>query len=169
MTRNKKIIIPALALITLLGAGAYGVSRASADEMGSGMTSLVEKISTKFGLNKDEVQKVFEEERDERQTQMKARYEERLNEAVSKGELTEEQEKLLLAKREEMQTEREKNRENHQNLSMEERKAEMEKRRTELEQWAKDNGIDVKYLMMGPGGMARGGHGGFMRGAGNGN
>ncbi|MDQ1283732.1 MAG: hypothetical protein QG620_80 [Patescibacteria group bacterium] len=159
MPIDKKVIVPALALAVVLGAGVYGISKVSAEENGRRF-SMVEKIAEKFGLNKGEVEKVFEENRSEHQAQMKNNFEERLNEAVSKGELTEAQKQLILAKKEEMENEREKNREDHRNLSAEERKNKMEERRSELEKWAKDNGIDVGYLMgMGKMGQ-KGGHGG---------
>lgn len=60
----------------------------------------------------------------------------RLQDAVDDGDLTEAQKTLIENKRDELQDTR-------------------EQQRDELEQWAEDNDIDVKYLM---GGM-RGGHG----------
>jgi len=164
--KKKKIIIPALALV-VLGAGAYGISQAGAESNRMGREAMIQRIAQRFGLNEEEVEKVFEENKSERQAQMKSNYEQMLTEAVSKGELTEEQKQLILAKKEEMWQEREKNREAHMNMSVEERRTEMEKRHAELEQWAKDNGIDIKYLIgMGMGKM---GSGGFMRGMMNNN
>ncbi|OGI29116.1 MAG: hypothetical protein A2288_01180 [Candidatus Moranbacteria bacterium RIFOXYA12_FULL_44_15] len=166
MTGSKKVVVSVLALTAVLGAGAYGIkgiSGANAAENGRGFF-LVEKIAEKFGLNKDEVEKVFEENRQEQQTRMKTNSEEKLSEAVSKGELTETQKQLIIAKRAELEQEREKNREAHRNLSDEERKAEMEKQRAEmngkreaLEKWAKENGIDMAHLMGMGGGMNHGG------------
>lgn len=149
MTNNKKIIIPALMLTILLGAGAYGATKVNAEESFS-KTSLVEKIAQKFNLNKDEVQKVFDEERGERQKNRQAEFEKKLNEAVSKGELTNEKKELILKKREELLAKMESNRDKIKDMTKEERKTQFESHRTELEKWATDNGIDLKYLM-GPG------------------
>jgi hypothetical protein len=169
MEKGKKFIIPALALATVLGGGFWAVSNASA--WGNGQGTMVQRIAEKFNLNKDEVQKVFDENREERQQGMRSNFEERLSEAVSKGELTEAQRNLILAKKEEMEKEREANREAHKNLSVEERKKKMEERRAEIEKWAEDNGIDVKYLMggMGKGGGCDGGCQGQGMGFGKGN
>ena len=75
--------------------------------------------------------------------------------------ITEEQKQLILQKREEMHDAREAKRESNASLTPEERKSQMEAKKTELEKWAKENGIDMQYLMLG----GRG-HGGF-KGMGN--
>jgi len=156
MEKNKKIIVPALALAAILGAGVYGVSRVSAYGNGMGNVSIAEKIAEKFSLNKDDVQKVFDDDRGERFSQMKDDFAKRLDEAVSSGELTAEKKQLIMDKMEEMRKEREENMEAHKNLSMEERRAKMEEHRVEIEKWAKDNGVDMKYMSFGMG------HGGGM-------
>lgn len=165
MTKNKKIAVSVLVFSIALGAG-YGINQTSAQGMNGGST-LIDKLVAKFNLNKDEVTKVFDENRIEQRANMdakrKATAEENLNAAVSKGELTAEKKQLILEKLTELEKEREVNRTAHQNLSVEERKTEMETHRAEMTKWASDNGIDVKYLM---GGFGRGlGHG---EGAGHG-
>lgn len=172
MQKNKKFIIPSLALMAALGSGAYGISGVSAQGTDN-QTSIIERIANKFNLNKDEVQKVFEENRAERERIMQTNLEKRLNDAVTSGVLTEAQKTLILAKRVEMKMQAAAMRGNAgseksgwQNLTMEARQAEREKRQSEratrqadLTTWAKDNGIDVQYLMGHMGG--RGGSGGF--------
>lgn len=167
MKKNKKIIIPVIALSILMGAGAYGVGNIYASENRDLKNSLVEKIAQKFNLNKDEVQKVFEEDRAERKSQMEEKFNRILDEAVNKGDLTEAQKNLILAKREELQNEKEVKMAEKKNKgekpSEEEMKAMHEKREAEkeaLEKWASDNGIDLKYLM-GLGGFGRGKYKGF--------
>jgi hypothetical protein len=64
MEKRKKFIIPALVAATVLGVGAYSISGASASN-GNGYNSIVEKIASKFSLNKDDVQKVFDDNRNE--------------------------------------------------------------------------------------------------------
>ena len=169
MSKDKKIVISTLVLSVILGATAYGINQTSAQGM-EGRSSLIEKLTAKFNLNKDEVTKVFDEERTAQRkimdTERKTRAEENLNSAVAKGELTEAKKQLVLTKLAELEKEREANWEKHQNLSVEERKNQMTSHRAELEKWASDNGIDIKYLV---GGMGKGmGGEGMGRGMGNG-
>ncbi|HCU70569.1 MAG TPA: hypothetical protein DIC35_02300 [Candidatus Moranbacteria bacterium] len=176
MEQNRRYFIPSLVLLAAMGAGIYGVSDAGA-QVGENQASIIEKIAAKFNLSKDEVQKVFDEDRTERQKLMQENFEKKLDEAVSKGELTEDKKKLILAKKAELRKEAESRREsmqqNRKNLNamteqerkafMEERQAEMKKHREEMEAWAKENGIDVRYLM-GPMGDRAGGLRGMHKG-----
>jgi len=153
-----KKIIALSALAVVLGAGLLKSGIVFAQGNGQErMSTLVQKIADKFNLNKDEVQAIFDEDKAIRETEMKAerearraemqtKYEERLTQDVTYGKITEEQRKLILAKHKEMEANRE---------------TKMEGNRTELEAWAKENGIDSSYLMGGFGGRGRGGMGGF--------
>jgi hypothetical protein len=178
MEQNKRYFIPSLVLLAAMGAGVYGVSSAGA-QVDDNHVSMIERIATKFNLNKDEVQKVFEEERIERQKNMQENFEKRLTDAVTKGDLTEVQKNLIIAKKAEIEAQRENirgnresNFENLKSMTAEERKAEMEKRRAEMKAhqeevaaWAKENGINVQYLpgmMGGHEGGSRGFHGDMM-------
>lgn len=161
---NKKTMAT-VAAVSVLGAGILTASTAFAQQSDSStqnpMSSLVEKIATKFNLNKDEVQAVFDEAHEERHAQMKADFEEQLSTYVSEGKITEEQKQLILKKREEMDAERKGNKDQFQNLSEDERRSQMEQKRADLEAWANENGIDLQYLMP-RGGKGFGmGHGGF--------
>lgn len=156
MNKKGRIIIPAVALSMMLGVGAQNIYAADDAQP----TSLITKIAQKFNLSEDDLKTVFEEDRQERQKVMQARYEEMLATAVKNGEITEEQKQLIIAKNAEIKAAREAQMEEDKNLSDDERKAkmeehreEMEKEREALEAWAKENGIEMKYLMM------RGGHG----------
>lgn len=158
---RRNIIVPVLAVVTA-GAVALGASQVSAQETTDGYPSIVAKIAERFNLNQDDVKAVFDEEKTEMMEEMKARNEERLAEAVAAGEITEEQKQLILDKQAELHAKRQSERADMQSLTEEERKAamqakrdEMDSRRTELETWAQENGIDMKYLMMG----GRRGHG----------
>lgn len=145
---NKKIIFPVVAL-AVLGVGLLGINSASANDASNPQTTLVQKIADKFGLNKDEVQKVFNEARDEHQTQMQAKFEEKLTQLVKDGKITDAQKTLILNKHKEIEQNREQNRTAWQNLTPDERKAQMGTKRTEMENWAKENGISMEYLLGG--------------------
>ena len=159
----------------VLGAGAYGVSRVQAQNQAGldRFNSLVDKLVSKFNLNKEEVEQVFEEERQARWQEMEQKRNEivgeKLDQAVKNGELSNEQKQLITNKLAELEKEREANREAHQNLSEEERAQTMKNHREELEKWASDNKIDLKYLFLGGLGRKMGGErmgGGFGQGRG---
>ena len=129
--------------------GAINTSAQTSISDQSPMASLVQKIADKFGLNKDEVQAVFDQNRQEHQAQMQAKSEEQLSQDVTDGKITEEQKQKILEKRQELQENRQSKMEEMRNMTAEERKAAMEKERQELENWVKENGIDHNYLMGG--------------------
>lgn len=134
-----------------------GVVRAATDSSQSPESSLVDKISATFNLNKSDVQKVFDEEHAARQAERETREKERLAQLVTDGTITQTQADKITAKRAEMRTYME----SLKGKTAEERRAAMESKRTELKQWASDNGIDEQYVMhMG----GRGGGSGMRRG-----
>lgn len=146
---NKKAVLSAAA-ISVLGAGIMTASTAFAQSNTTAqdpMSSLVQKIADKFHLNKDEVQAVFDEAHEERHTQMQADFEKQLSQYVSDGKITEQQKQLILEKRKAMEADRETNKDAFKNLSNDERKAQMDQKKTELDTWASENGIDLKYVM----------------------
>lgn len=146
MTRNKKIIIPAVALAILLGAGAYGINGSYANE-DSSRKSIVDKLVSKFNLNKDDVQKLFNEERETMQKEMEERFAVILNEAVASGKLTEAQKTLIIDKKAEIKANFQANKDKFKNQDRKEMQAQMKSERESLEKWANDNGIDMKYLI----------------------
>ena len=144
---NKKIIIPSIivASAVIIGAGAYGLNSALADS-DSDSPPIIQKLVEKFNLNENEVKAVFEEERNQHQERAREMFEERLNQAVKDGKITEEQKNKIMAKHEEMRTERQQERNERQ------------EQRQEMEQWAEDNGINLEDVGMFGGGLGRGGH-----------
>lgn len=159
----KKQLILTATFIALVGASAFGAQTAFAQGVDS-QSELVARIAEKFGLNQSEVQTVVDqyrtEERTERQAEMKTKMEERLSQLVTDGKITNAQKQLILNKQAEMQTNRQQEFTNFKDLSQSERKAAMEKHKAELDAWAKENGIDLQYVMpfgKGGQGMMRGG------------
>lgn len=159
---NKKLLL-VLGAITIIGVGVLGSSQAFAQESiaQNPVNSLVQKIADKFGLNRDDVQAVFTEHKSEMKANMSARQEDRLSKLVSEGKITEAQKTLIINKQKELTEKRAANRDSLKDLSREEIRSKMEAERAELEKWATDNGIDIKYLM-GP--FGRGFHMGFRPG-----
>lgn len=155
-------VVSSIALTGLAGISA--VSAASTTSSTDGPTSLIEKLATKFNLNKDEVKAVFDEQRTEREATRQAKFEEHLTQAVKDGKLTEDQKAKIIAKATELKTAREAKKEEMKDKTPEERRAAKEANRATLEQWAKDNNIPLEYLQFGK--MAgHGSRGGVMKGS----
>lgn len=154
----KKKTLATMALVTVLGMGVLGSTSAFAQTTTdqNPMSSLVQSIATKFGLKEADVQAVFDAEREKHHTQMQATFEKKLTQYVIDGKITEAQKQLILQKRAELEKNREAKRESNTSLTPEERKSQMEAEKSALQAWAKENGIDMQYLMLG----GRG-HGGF--------
>ncbi len=153
MNKKTNIII----VLALLVAGASLVALpVSAENAVNGRTNLIEMLSSKFGVEQSEVESVFDEHRAGQQQYQQEKQEERLDDAVKNGEISEVQKNLILEKCSEMRQERES--EKDSNLGREERRQSMEEKRSEMEAWAEENGIDLKFLNLGMGGkMGRGG------------
>lgn len=156
---NKQQIIPAVVL-TVIGASIMATA-SYAQTSESGRDTMVQKLAAKLGIEETHVQTAFEQIRTERQQEMQAQFEERLNKAVSEGKITGAQKALILQKHEEMKSQRETDRDQVKGKTREERKAFMESRREEMKSWADANGIDLS-LIGGPQGGPNGGRG--MRG-----
>jgi hypothetical protein len=154
-TIKKKLIFPVIAL-AVLGLAVLDVNFASADDSTNPQNTIVQRIAEKFGLNQNDVQAVFDQVKRDHQAEMQKKNEERLNQLVTDGKITEEQKSLILNMQKELQSQRESNKDKFKDLTPEERKTQMEEERTQLGKWAKDNGIDIQYLMS----FGNRGHGG---------
>ncbi len=158
----KKVVLIALLAVGVL---VLGTSVAKADEA-SNYPPLLQKLVERFGLNEDEVKQVFDEQRTERQVARQAEREEKLNQAVGDGVITEEQKQALISKHEEMRANRPERGE-FKDLSKEERQAKREEHRSEMQAWFESQGIDHEALreyMGGPeNGPGRGKRPGFGR------
>jgi len=158
-TRTKMFVATAMLAGTLL----VGATSTHAGWFGGDSeTNLIDRIVSKFKLNKTDVQKVFTDYRGERQVEMLTKMEDKLTTLVKDGKLTEAQKKLILAKHKELQAKKQADIAKWQSMTVEERRAAMDAQRTELQNWAKQNNIDISYVMgfgNGPGmgrGMGRG-------------
>ena len=148
----KKQLILSATILTILGATAVAITHpvlAQAKEEGAAQ-SLAQKLAEKFGLNKDQVLQVVTDHhkavQTERHAEMKMKMEERLTKLVADGKLTEAQKQLILTKQIELHTAREAEMQALKDKTPEERKAAMEKHRSELEALAKANNIDLQYV-----------------------
>lgn len=152
---KKLLIIPALAVTTMVGAVSVRSVAAQADS--NPQSSIIQKLVAKFGLNESEVKAVFDADRAEREAAREKRFTDQLDQAVKDGKLTTAQKQLILNKRSELKSKWETemaNKKDPSTLTEAERLAKKNARKVEmdaLKTWAKQNGIDLKYLMMGKG------------------
>jgi hypothetical protein len=160
--KNKfKLGIIALAIVAATGVA--GVS-AFAQTANTEYKTFVQSLAQKLGISEDKVNTAVTEIHNERHQEMLQKYEEKLSTAVKNGEITEAQKTLILEKGKQLEEDREAHKESMKDKTPEERRTEMEQKRTELEAWAKENNIDMKYLRFGFGG--RGHKGGMGMGMG---
>lgn len=155
----------AAGIATTIGIAGIGAGAASAATSNNSktdpMSSLVDKLATKFNLNKADVQQVFDEQRTTMEAERETKVKESVAKLVTDGKITQAQADAINAKRAELQKQREASKDSMKDKTKAERKTEMDQRKTELESWAKQQGIDTQYLryVMG-GGHGHGGPGG---------
>jgi membrane protein involved in colicin uptake len=154
---KKNLLVAATAATLSLGALVPVAAMAQSDST-TGSSSIVDKLASKFSLNKADVQKVFDEEHAARQAAREQESKDELAALVKAGTLTQAQADKITAKRAEIKAEMDANRNAMQDKTEAERKAAMDAKKAEIDKWASDNGIDAKYLMLGHGGGR--GHGG---------
>lgn len=142
---KNKLLLPVLALV-IFGLAVLGVSQVKAQGQQGKYPLIIQKLVERFGLKESDVQAVFDEVRQERQLQMQERFEERLDQAVKDGKITESQKQAILAKHKELAEKRLQNPKDWQNMTPEQRRQAMQEQKKELESWASQNGIDLKYF-----------------------
>lgn len=144
-------------IVGTVGAGTLATGAVVNAESGSSasgpMSGLVDKLASTFNLDKTKVQEVLDQQRSEMEKNREAKATERLQALVDKGTITSAQKTAIEAKLKEMKQDREQNKEEFKNMTAEERKSAMDEKRTELESWADEQGIDLNELK----GILRGG------------
>jgi Trk K+ transport system NAD-binding subunit len=153
----KKPLLVAGAVTSISAAGLVGNNMVSAATTTDDNNSLVTKIAQKFNLKTEDVQAVFDADKQEKNTERQANLEKELSQLVTDGKLTAEQKDKIIAKQKELQANRETNKDTMKDKTEAERKSAMGAKKAELEKWASDNGIPTEYLRFVTGG--HGGHG----------
>lgn len=132
--------------------GAFKKYNSTQEQSGNRFPFIIQKLIDRFNLNTDEVTEVLEEAKEEKHEQMKANFEEKLNQAVADAKITEEQKQLIINKHEEEQGWHEE----LKDLEPEERWQAKKKHQEEMKNWAEENGIDLKGILgFGPKGWGR--------------
>jgi len=156
---KRKSIVTAVAVLTILGSLTFAGTSAMAHSADR-QASMITRLAQKLGVPEDKVKLAFDEMHTEHASEMKANMETKLGTLVAEGKITEAQKSAIIAKMEEFKTKKQQNREAFKSLNVEERKAKMTAEKTELETWAKSQGIDLSLLPFGKfGGMGDREHG----------
>lgn len=148
-TLTKTLIVGTIA--GTLGAGALATGAVASAESGAStrtdpMNGLVDKIASTFKLEKAKVQEVFDARRSEMETKRQQEVDDKLTTLVNEGTITSAQKSAIEEKLAEMKKERESNKNTFKNMTTDERKAAMDKKKAELEAWAKEQGLDLTKL-----------------------
>jgi hypothetical protein len=122
--------------------GLVGAQVVNAASDTSGSQGLVDKIASTFNLNKSDVQKVFDEERQQREANREQKFEDRVNQAVKDGKLSQTLADQLIAKQKELATYRD----SLKDKTPKERRDLMKVKRDELRSWAKQNNISLNLI-----------------------
>ena len=135
--QNIKLTVLGLALIGLL---IFGVSGVKADWYGFHNSNLISDFAKKLGIGEDKVRQAFVSIQSERQKEMRTLFEERLTQLVKDGKINENQKQAILKKHDELQTKK-------------------TTERQEMQNWAKQNGLENFHPF---GGFGHGMHGGWI-------
>jgi hypothetical protein len=151
ITVSKKIIFPVLTVTMLGGMVTIGANRAAAQTSGSPFSGLVEMIATKFGLDKNQVQSVFDQYQAQRRQTIDQdrlqRQKDRLDKLVQDGKITETQKEAILSKLADLKTKY--TSDSFRNLTPAEKMQQINAEREEIKSWATAQGIDPAYIMPG--------------------
>lgn len=157
--------------IGTLATGFSGVAALANSEVSvHASSSLIERLATEFNLDVKAVQTFFDEQhearvkakietRDDDRDEREDKQTKRIEKAVDQGTLTQAQANLILAKRAELSTAFEANRETFHNKMIDAKKVfvdTMQKQRADLEVWARANSIDLKWFAQFKGFMGKG-------------
>jgi len=158
---NKKVTITSLVALGVAGSLMFGgINPVLASTSGTGnYPSLIQTLIDKFKLNKNEVTNVINTERATRQSERLALIEEKLNQAVKDGKISNEAKDAILSTVKEHQAER--------SALSENMRTKMEEHREEMQNLEEKYGIDLSEII-GFGGFGMRGSNGMGRGQGMG-
>jgi hypothetical protein len=134
MKISKSFIIPVAAV------GVIGFSGATALAANSSRPSLAQDIANKFHLDQSQVQDVIDQHKTTMQQNHEAKYEERLDQAVKDGKLTDAQKQAVLTEHNKLIGEL-------KSAGSGDRRQTMENVRQEAKDWASQNNINAKWVL----------------------
>lgn len=164
-TSHKVFIASAVAIpfVGLAGTAVHAATDTTASSANNPMSSLIEKIASKFNLKTSDVQAVFDEERTAREAEMQTK----ISDALKTAGFTDTQISALQTKQKEQREAGKTWRDAHPNATQDEIKTQRDSEKSAMDAWAKEQGIDMtkvqdalKTAGVGPrGGRGHGGPG----------
>lgn len=134
--RYDKRLLLALSAVGVIGAAGISATAIAATDSNSGeYPPIVKRLASTFNLDPAKVNDVFKQQREQNHQNRENKLKSSLDQAVKDGKLTQEQADKLLAKLKSLKAE-------HKNGDKSNRREVKEDMRAELQQWAKDNGIE---------------------------
>ena len=146
MKTQTKGLLAAAGIVSLAGAGVAGTNIASAmtDKTSDRESSLVDAIASKFNLNKTEVQKVFDEQRDARHAEMQQKRLDYLRKALNDKKITQSQYDHIVKAWDDIDKLM-KESGDPRDMTSDQRQA-IKDKMDELKKWLKDQNINLKSL-----------------------
>lgn len=147
----KQKLLLATALVTgmaAVSAAGLGVATAATNHTTTG-TSIVDKLATKFNLKKEDVQKVFDEDRASHEAEHQQKMSERIDQAVKDGKISQTLADQLKTKLKEIANLRD----GLKDKTADERRTAMQEKMDEFKKWLEDNNIPKEIAGPGRHGM----------------
>lgn len=136
--KKKVLLVAGVTAITLLAGGSILLTQAYAqDGDAEEYRPIVQAIAEEFGLDEDEVNKVFVDHHQQMKQEREQKIHDALDQAVADGKITEEQKTDILKKHEMIRQNRGEHRENQR----------------EFHEWLDENDIDLRDILGGECGM----------------
>ncbi|GIW63635.1 MAG: hypothetical protein KatS3mg091_437 [Patescibacteria group bacterium] len=133
--RKNPVKITALAILLGLLTATTTVIANTADST----DTLIDRLAQRFKLNRQEVQQVFDEYRQEKLAKKQKHFQTYLDQAVTDGKITEEQKQKILEKNQEMQQQIQE----LKNLDWQTKKERMSQIKQDYQNWLKENNIPL--------------------------
>lgn len=152
MALKAKLIAGGLTALSVAALSTAGAGLANAQ--GDHGAALVDKLAQRFNINKDDVQKVFDENRQQHQADRQKMRDDQLQQAVTAGKLTADQKTQLEAKLKDIAD----TRATLKDKTPQERRDALKAKRDDLKKWASDNHLDLKTLLPHDGKHGKKGH-----------
>jgi len=143
MKISHKLFIASAVALPAVGLTGMSIASATSNTMSQDKRdSFATNLATKFNLNKNDVTKFMDEQKASRESQMKTK----VTDALKTAGYTDTQIKALQGKRNEQRTAMQTWRDANPNATREDMKAHHDAERTEMEAWAKEQGIDLTKI-----------------------
>lgn len=134
-------------ILAVSGVATVGVVNAVAGPQEHGtMSSLIDKIASTFNLDRNKVEKVFNDQHAEHKENHLIMIKQRLQKLVDEGTITGAQKTAIEVKLVDLKQQHETDKASYKNLNPEQRKEKMKQKRADLENWAKEQGLDLSKL-----------------------